>query len=241
MQSSLYVGLSAQLSLQRRLDTIANNVANATTAGFRSEEVKFEALLSRTPAEPVAFASTGDTYLSRRAGEYVKTDNMFDIAVQGDAWLAINTPAGQVYTRDGRMQMTETGELRTLNGYAVLDVGGAPIQLDPAAGPPQIARDGMITQNGRQIGAIGLFKIAPQANLTRHENSGIISDIPATPVVDFTTSGVVQGFVERANVNPVLEMSQLVGVSRAFEAITAALVDSETTLRDAVRTLGSSG
>lgn len=241
MQSSLYVGLSAQLSLQRRLDTIANNVANTTTAGFRSEEVKFEALLSRTPAEPVAFASAGDTYLSRRAGEYIKTDSLLDIAVQGDAWLAINTPAGQVYTRDGRMQMTQTGELQTLNGYAILDVGGAPIQLDPTAGPPQIARDGMITQNGRQIGAIGLFTIAPQANLTRHENSGVIPDTPATPALDFTKTGVAQGFVERANVNPVMEMSRLIGVSRAFEAVSAALVDSETALRDAIKTLGSSG
>lgn len=241
MQSSLYVGLSAQLSLQRRLDTIANNVANTTTAGFRSEEVKFEALLSRTPAEPVAFASVGDTYLSRRAGEYVKTDNLLDLAVQGDAWLAINSPAGQVYTRDGRMQMTQTGELQTLNGYALLDVGGAPIQLDPTAGPPQIARDGTITQNGRQIGAIGLFTIAQQANLTRHENSGVIPDTPATPALDFTKIGVMQGFVERSNVNPVMEMSQLIGVSRAFEAISAALVDSETVLRDAIKTLGSTG
>jgi flagellar basal-body rod protein FlgF len=241
MQSSLYVSLSAQLSLQRRLDTIASNVSNTSTAGFRAEEVKFETLLSRTPADPIAFASTGDTYLSRRSGELVKTDNLLDIAVQGDAWLAISTPAGQVYTRDGRMQMTATGELQTLNGHPVLDVGGAPIQLDPAAGPMHVARDGMITQNNRQVGAIGLFTINENAKLTRHENSGVIPDQPATPALDFSKVGIVQGFVERSNVNPVMEMTRLIGVSRAFDAITAAISESETSLRDAVKTLGSNG
>jgi flagellar basal-body rod protein FlgF len=241
MQSSLYVGLSAQVSLQQRLDTIANNVANTATAGFRSEEVKFEALLSRTPAEPVAFAGIGDTYISRRAGELVKTDNLLDIAAQGEAWFAINTPAGQVYTRDGRMQMSRTGELQNLNGHAMLDVGGAPIQLDAEAGPPQIARDGTITQNGRQVGAVGLFTIPEQAMLERYEGSGVIPDTPATAVVDFTKAGVAQGFVERSNVNPVMEMTRLIGVSRAFEAISAAITDSENALRDAIKTLGASG
>lgn len=239
MESSLYVSLSAQLALQRRLDTIAGNVANATTAGFRAEEVRFESLLSRTPSEPVAFASIGDTYLSRRAGEFVKTDNSLDIAVQGNAWLAISTPAGPVYTRDGRMRMTDTGELQTLNGHPILDVGGAPIQLDPAGGPMQIARDGMITQNGRQIGAIGLFAIEDNAKLTRYENSGVVPDRPATPALDFSKVGISQGFVERSNVNPVLEMTRLIGVSRAFDAISAAIAESENSLRDAVKTLGS--
>ena len=241
MQSSLYVALSAQLSLQRRIDTIANNIANSSTAGYRTEEVKFESLLSRTPADPVAFASTGDTYLSRRAGEFVKTDNLLDMAVEGDAWLAINTPAGPVYTRDGRMKMSENGDLQTLNGHAILDVGGAPIQLDPTAGPPRIARDGMITQNDRQVSAIGLFTIDANAKLTRFENSGVVPDQPVAPALDFTKVGIAQGFVERANVNPVMEMTRLIGVSRAFDAISAALNESENSLRDAVKTLGSNG
>jgi flagellar basal-body rod protein FlgF len=239
MQSNLYVALSAQLSLQRRLDTIANNVANSSTAGFRAEEVKFETLLSDTPADPVAYSSTGTSYLSRRAGEMVRTDNLFDVAIEGDAWLAIQTPSGQVYTRDGRMRMAATGELQTLNGHSVLDIGGAPILLDPNAGPPRIARDGMITQNNNQVGALGLFSIDENATLTRFENSGVIPDRPVTPALDFTRSGVAQGYIERANVNPVMEISRLIAVSRAFEAVTAAINDSESTLQEAITTLGS--
>ncbi len=241
MQSNFYVGLSAQLALQRRLETIAANVANASTAGYRAEEIKFETLLSQTPAEPVAFASTGESYLSRRSGELVKTGNLFDLAVEGDAWLAVETPAGQVYTRDGRMRMTEAGELQTLNGYAVLDVGGAPILLDPNAGPPRNARDGMITQGTRQVGAIGLFTIDEAAKLTRFDNSGVIPNRPGVPVLDFSRTGIVQGYVEGANVNPVSEVSRLIMVSRAFEAVTASLTESETSLKEAITTLGSAG
>src|SRR5262245_35053494 len=192
MQSNFYVGLSAQISLQRRLETIANNVANASTAGFRAEEVKFETVLSRVNPDLVAYASAGKPYLSRRSGELVRTDNLLDVALQGDAWLAVQTPSGTVYTRDGRMRMTETGELLTLNGQPILDAGGAAIRLEPNAGPPRIGRDGTITQANRQIGALGLFKIDDRAELQRVEGSGVVPDRAATPVIEFTTTAVHQ-------------------------------------------------
>ena len=239
MQSNLYVSLSAQMSLQKRLETIAHNVANASTAGFRAEEIKFDSVLSQTAPDPVAFASAGTSFISRKSGEYVKTDNALDVAVEGDAWLGIQTPAGRVFTRDGRMRMTDAGELQSLNGHAIQDAGGAPIRLDPNAGPPQIARDGTITQNNRQVGALGLFAIDPKANLTRFENSGVLPDRPAAPVLDFSKAGIQQGFIERANVNPVHEITRLIMVQRAFEAVTASIKDAEGSLTDAIRTLGA--
>lgn len=238
MQSNLYVTLSAQLSLQRRLDTISHNIANATTAGFRAEQVTFETIMSETSADPVAFVTAGNSYLSRTAGSMVKTDNSLDIAIQGDAWFGISSAGGQAYTRDGRMKMTDTGELQTLNGQSVLDAGGAPIVVDPSAGPITIAKDGMISQGNRQFGAVGLFTIDPRSELKRFENSGVIPSLPATPVADPSTVGVVQGFVERSNVNPVIEISRLIAVTRAFEAISNGMTDSEQSLDDAIQTLG---
>lgn len=241
MQGNLYVGVAAQVTLQKRLETIAHNVANANTTGFRAEEVRFETALAGAGNDPIAFAVSGPTYLSRRAGDLVRTDNQFDVAVEGNAWLAIQTPTGQAYTRDGRMRMTPVGELQTLNGYPVLDAGGAPVVLDPNAGPPRIARDGSIFQANRQIGAIGLFTIEEAANLTRFENSAVIPDRPAAPVVDFTRAGLHQGFTEGSNVNPVMEMSRLIAVTRAFEMVSASLTASESSLQEAIRTLGSAG
>lgn len=240
MSTGMYVALSAQVALERRLDTIAQNVANLGTAGYRADEVKFEAVLSKTVADAVAFSSAGDTYISRQAGPLTKTDDGLDIAVQGDGWLAIATPNGVAYTRDGRMRIQPTGELATLNGYAVLDVGRAPLALDPNGGAPIIARDGMITQDGQQVGAIGLFAIDPTAKLTRVDNSGVTPDRPATEILDFATNGVVQGFVEGSNVNPILEITKLISVSRAFDAATKMVEASDQTAQNAIKTLGES-
>lgn len=238
MEANLYVGLSGQMALQKRMETVAHNVANAGTAGFRAEEVRFEALLSDASKDPTAFVSTGETFLSRRAGSLNETGNPLDVAIKGDAFLAIETPAGQVYTRDGRMKMGPAGELTTLNGYPVLDAGAAPIQLDPNGGQVQIAGDGTVTQDGRQLGALGLYAIEPNAKLTRFENSGVIPDIPAEPALDFTRVGVAQGFVEQSNVNPVAEMTKLIMITRAFEAMSASLAQQDEQQRTSIRSLG---
>jgi flagellar basal-body rod protein FlgF len=240
MQSALYVALSAQVALERRLNTVANNVANLNTGGYRAEEVKFETILSQAGAAPVAFASPGETFISRRAGPVSKTDSSLDVAIQGDAWLAMSTPSGTVYTRDGRMNMTETGALQTVGGHPVLDMGGAPIVLDPQAGPPFIGRDGMISQNNNQVGALGLFRIDEKSQLARFGNSGVISSMSATAVQDFTAIGVQQGYAEGANVNPVLEMTKMIMISRTFDNAATTISETESTLMSAIRTLGPS-
>jgi len=241
MQSGLYVALSGQVALERRLQTIASNVANMNTVAYRADGVSFEAEMEKAGDSTVAFAGSGVGYISRRSGGVAKTGNPLDVAVQGDAWLAIKTPAGTVYTRDGRMTMQESGQLTTLNNYPVLDAGGAPILLDTSAGPPDIASDGMISQKGNQVGALGLYAIDDDAKLTRYDNSGVIPNKPATAVLDFSSNGVAQGFVEGSNVNPIMEMTKLITVSRAFDGINAASEKTESSLTDAIKTLGSAG
>lgn len=241
MQSGIYVGLSGQLALHKRLETVAHNVANVSTPGFRSEEVKFDTYLSRVPPNPVAFAETGGTYLSRQAGGLIRTDNPFDIAVQGNAWLSIDQNGQQVYTRDGRMTMGANGDLQTLNGDSILDAGGAAIVLNPNDGAPQIARDGAIFQNGQRVGAIGLFEIEDGAKLSRAGSSGVVPDRPAIPALDFAAVGIHQGFIEQSNVNPVLEMTQLIEIHRKFEALTNSLETADETLKRTISELGPTG
>jgi flagellar basal-body rod protein FlgF len=240
MHSGFYVTLSGQMAIDKRLTTVATNVANMNTVGYRASEISFQALLSKAGDKPVAFASSGQTYISRQSGTLIRTDNPLDIAVQGDGWLAIQTPAGTVYTRDGRMRMQASGALETINGHPVLDAGNTAILLDPDAGAPTISRDGMITQSGRQIGAVGLFRIDASAKLKRYENSGVIPDKPAVPVLEFDSNGVAQGHIEGANVNPVMEMAKLMMLSRTFETINATQQSAETAQKDAIKTLGSS-
>jgi flagellar basal-body rod protein FlgF len=239
VQDGLYVALSSQIALERRLNTIADNVANASTVGFRATGVKFEDVVSGLGQKSVAFVSTGDTYLSTASGGMRETGNPFDFAIKGDAWFGIETPAGTVMTRDGRFTLQESGALVTVEGYPVLDAGGAPIQLDPREGPPEASADGMLRQNGQAVGALGLYNFDPGANFTRYANSGIIPTGQPEPVVDRIDVGIAQGFVEESNVNPILEMTRLITVQRAFENTAAAIRSSEQTFGEAVRTLGS--
>jgi flagellar basal-body rod protein FlgF len=239
MSSGLYVALSGQVALERRLTTIANNVANANTAGFRGEEVKFDSILAAAGNGDVAFSSPGDSFISRKAGPVNHTGNPLDVAVQGDAWLAISTPDGTAYTRDGRLHMSASGDLQSAEGYSVLDPGGSPLLIDPTAGDVRIGDDGTITQNGKQIGAIGLFSIPDGSRLTRAANASVIPSQPAQPVEDLTNNGVRQGYLEGSNVNPVLEMSRLIEVTRAFESAAQAVNENETAMQDAIRLLSS--
>jgi flagellar basal-body rod protein FlgF len=238
MQNSLSVSLSAQISLERRLETIAANVANANTPGYRVDGVTFATQLAKAGDANVAFVNQGDGFISRRTGAMITTGNPLDVAVQGDGWLAVKSNGQNVYTRDGRMTMTESGALTSVTGNPILDASGSPIQLDPSAGPPEITRDGMISQAGRQIGAVGLFSLDPNAKLTRAGNSGFTSDKAAQPILDFAGNGVVQGVVEGANVDPVTEMTRLITVTRNFDGVTNGVTQTESSLTDAIKTLG---
>lgn len=239
MQDSLYVSLSAQIALERRLDTIADNVANASTVGFRATGVKFEDVVTGSGQKAVSFASAGNTYLSSAHGSLSETGNPFDFAIHGDAWFGIETPAGTVMTRDGRFSMNENGELRSIEGYPVLDAGGAPIQLDPRGGPPKAGADGSLRQGDQLVGAIGLFDFDPGRNFVRYGNSGIVPPREPEPVTDRADIGVAQGFVEESNVNPVLEMTRLITVQRAFENTAALMRQTASSSDDAIKTLGS--
>lgn len=238
--ADMYVALSAQVALEKRMDTIANNVANMNTAGFRAEGVKFDTLISHTGGDSVAFASSGEPYISREAGPMSFTGNSLDAAIGGDGWFALQSPAGTVYTRDGRFHLTALGELQSVKGYSVLDPGGGPITLDPSAGPVEIAEDGSISQGGKKLGSLGLFLLPDQAKLARYDNSAVRSNLPGEQAEDLTTNTVRQGYVEGANVNPILEMTRLIAVSRAFDNAVAAIQQSDSKSEDSIRALGPS-
>ncbi|MCB1465914.1 MAG: flagellar biosynthesis protein FlgF, partial [Rhizobiaceae bacterium] len=154
-------------------------------------------------------------------------------------WFGIDTPVGTVMTRDGRFEMDQEGQLVTHQGYPVLDAGGAPIQLDPRNGAPEVGADGRISQDGFQVGAIGLFSFEPGQDFRRFENSGIIPSREPEPIVDRIDVGVAQGFVEDSNVNPVMEMTRLIAVQRAFENTSAMMRSTTSSLDSAVQILGS--
>lgn len=242
MQSSLYVSLSSQIALERRLTTIADNMANVNTVGFRASEVKFDEVLSKTRNDmnaKVAFVSQGNDYLSERSGPLIQTGNDLDVAIKGDAWFSIDTPDGQVLTRDGRLTIRQDGALVSTRGYPVLDAGGAPITVNPQGGPISVGRDGSIRQADIQVAALGLFRADVSQGFLRHDNSGITTTAEPAAVVNDPQVGVVQGYVENSNVNAIAEMTQLIQIHRAFDAVASMMRETESTYSEGIKTLGS--
>ncbi|OLP58192.1 flagellar basal-body rod protein FlgF [Xaviernesmea oryzae] len=239
MQTGLYVAVSSQIALEKRMATLAHNVANANTAGFRATEMKFNTVLGDTKPTKVAFVNEGKEFLKTQGGGMTSTGNNLDLAIKGDAYFQIQTPAGPVLTRDGRFSLTDGGDLVTVRGYPVLDAGGAPIQVNAGAGELIVTPDGVIRQNGQQVSALGLFEADFSKGFNRYDNSGVLpKGAQPQPVVDRMDVGVKQGYVEESNVDPITEMTQLITVSRAFENITALMRDGETSLSEAIKTLG---
>lgn len=237
MSTGTNVAISAQVAMERRLEAIANNIANVNTAGYRAMGVQFSTELQQAGQTQVSFSSTGTTYVVRNQGPISHTGNSLDVAVDGEGWFGLETPTGTVYTRDGRFHMTAEGDLQSVNGYKVLDTGGSPITLDTSGGPVAIAENGGISQGGKKLGAIGLFTIPSDATLTRHDNSAVVTDKPADPVEDMTANSIRQGYVEGSNVNPIIEMTRLIEASRAFDQASTAIDQNDQVSQEAIKTL----
>ena len=133
--------------------------------------------------------------------------------------------------------MTDNGHLVTLQGYPVLDNGGAPIQLDPRNGPPKSGADGALRQGDQLVGALGLYSFDPGEDAVRFGNSGVVPSRTPEPIVDRNDIGVAQGFVEESNVNPVLEMTKLIALHRTYEDISAAIKRTDDSFGDAIKAL----
>jgi flagellar basal-body rod protein FlgF len=241
MDVNSHVGLSGQLAQARRLETIANNIANAGTAGFRAEGVSFSTIVSRTQPFDTSFAFEGGSHADTRSGPLTATGNPLDVAIQGEGFLAILTPEGTAYTRDGRMQMLPSGDIVSLGGHPVLDSSGSPLTADPRGGALEIARDGAIRQDGRNIGTLGLFAVDLGQGYRRYENAAFLPAGQPEPLTEFAADGVVQGFTEGSNVNPILELTRLIEVQRAFEAVSSGLEQRDSALRETIQALGARG
>ena len=147
MDNALYVGLSRQMTLRRHLDIVANNIANADTAGFKTEQplIRTEPKAPARSADgpnPIKFVLDSGLARDFSQGALRTTNAAFDLAIDGPGFFRIQTPGGQRFTRDGHFRLDETGRIVTQSGQPVLDPGGAEVIIDPRNGPVEIARDG---------------------------------------------------------------------------------------------------
>ena len=235
MDAAGYATLTRQSGLMREMGVVANNIANASTSGFRREGVVFSeyvTALDQDPSLSMSYASGRDVDLSQ-AG-LSQTGGSFDFAIQGDGFFLIDTPDGQKLTRAGSFTPSAEGELVTPDGYRLLDAGGAPIFIPPDAKAVALAADGTLSANGDPIAQVGLWQPADPLAL-RHQAGTMFSGGELIPVEGAT---VMQGMLEDSNVQPVSEIARMIEVQRAYELGQKFLDAEDERVRGVIQTLG---
>ena len=203
------------------LDMLANNIANAGTAGFKSDR-EFYGLYN----EQLPEVKTQWTDFSQ--GSLTQTGNPLNLALSGQGMFALNSPNGTVYTRTGDFRISKSNELETAEGYTIRNVldQGKPIKVDPAQ-PIDIGKDGVVRQGGQELGQIEID--SPDSNpqaLNKLGSSYFISSMSAAPPKASANTEVLQGQIEQSNVNVSDAAVKLVGVMRQFEMLQKAMTMS---------------
>lgn len=214
--STGYVTLSRQSGLMNEMQSIANNIANMSTTGFRREGVVFSEFVKAggNADQSVSLAAARGRHLDLTQGTIEPTGSQFDVAIEGDGFFLIQTPQGERLTRAGTFVPGDTGDLMTPDGNLVLDEGGAPIFIPPDANDLSIANDGTISTGGRPIGRLGVVIPVDPSDLTREGSTLFSTENGFEPALE---PRVLQGFVEGSNVNPVSEIARMIEVQRAYE------------------------
>ena len=246
MDNAIYVGLSRQMVLQRSLDITANNLANVDTVGFKVEELMTKEDAERPrglPAsQPVKYVIDDGVARNFGQGSLDRTGDPYDIGIQGDAFFTVSTPGGPRYTRNGQFTVDSTGKLVTKAGDAVLGAGGSEITFDPQKSPPAIGRDGVITQTSAtgQVTQVGKLEVVRFDRLGELKKAGdnLYTAAPGQSPVPARDAQMVQGSVERSNVQPVAEITRLIDITRAYERVSNMLQSTEDLSSRAVDRLG---
>jgi len=225
MNRGIYATATGMTGLQRQLDVITHNLANANTVGYKQENIAFdEAMLTTLYAnggegQSIGTLGAGPTeqvgFLDLRSGNLQTTGNPLDVAIldsDGEIGMfAIQTDQGVRYTRNGSFTLSKEGLLATPDGHPVLDDTGRTIEIP--AGRVEIQADGTIQSIegtvGTDIAKIGLFR----GTWVRQPN-GLYNTDQAEPLAEFE---LVSGSLETSNVNPVESMIQLIKLNRSFE------------------------
>jgi len=240
MQQSSISALFGAMSNEMRLNIIANNLANANTAGYKADKVAFQDVFQRMASDSapdarndlqqkqllprpmiVAKPRLAEQTVDMTQGSLEPTGNTFDFALSGPGFFRVQTPEGQFLTRNGQFYRNNQGQLVTNQGYPVLGTSGT-VDI-PDGKVVSVTPGGQILVDNQIVGAIGIVDVADPKQLQKVGQSfftGAKGAQPATRPVDISKTTVNQGFIEKPNVEVVTEMVGMIEAHRSFEAYT---------------------
>jgi flagellar basal-body rod protein FlgF len=242
MQNAQLISLSRQIALQRQMDVVANNIANMNTTGFKAEDMLFEEFVAPIARDndfigsdrPVSFVQDWATMHDLSAGAIMQTGNPLDVALQGEGFFAVDTPAGERWTKSGAFQINAEGLLVTLDGNPVMGDGGE-IRFDATETDITIGSDGTVSTSAGAKGAIRIVEFANEQELAR-EGNNLYSG--GTPLPNAGTRAV-QGALEKSNVSGVAQMTEMIRVQRAYQSLASMVEKQDDIQAQAIKRLGS--
>jgi flagellar basal-body rod protein FlgF len=232
MQNTLLVGLSRQVTLERQMDVVANNIANVNTTGFKADRSVFQEYLMPGAHEDnfvgrdrrLSYVQDRATFHDFASGPSEQTKNPLDVAIEGSGFLVVQTPAGERYTRDGGLQINNQGQLVTASGNQVLGTSG-PIVFQPTDHDINIAPDGTVTvlegssRTDSVRGKLRVVNFTDAQKLLKQGDNLFSADQGGAAAQPDPKSTIRQGYVEKSNVNAVTEMSRMVEIMRTYTQV----------------------
>lgn len=236
------IAMQNQMVLQRRLEAVANNLANLSTSGFKADNFAFEvdvdpAAASVAKPNDIRFVRESGLIRDMSQGAIRMTGSPFDLAIEGQGFFAVQREDGSTaYTRDGAFTLSADGALSTEDGRPVLSDAGAPIVLDLRGEQASIDKDGAINVAGVEAGRVGVYTFEDPESLSKlGDNLYAPGQQAATPSAE---ARIVQGALEGSNVRAVVELTRMIEISRAYESAARMITNDDTLRKSAIETLG---
>ncbi len=237
MSSGIYIATSGARAQQDSMDVTANNLANASTTGFKQAKVAFAQALTQAQGQSPdsRFVQTAEVGSDMSAGTLRETGNPLDLALVGDGFFAVDTPRGLRYTRAGDFRLDAGGQIVNVDGYPAAAQGGGAISIPEGTATVTVDSSGAVLADGAEVGRLELARFAPEALVREGSNLFVAQGAAA----EGEAPEVVAGALEQSNVNAVRGMVDLVKVSRTHQALLRMIETYREVESRAARTLGS--
>jgi flagellar basal-body rod protein FlgF len=213
-------------SRMQSLDLVANNIANSSTSGYKTDGEFYTLFASEAAGEDASGASSVPM-IQRQWTDFAQgllepTNNPLDFGISGKGFFVVQGPTGPLYTRNGNFRFSTSGALVTSEGYPLLQENGQPFRANTAQ-PLEVSSDGDISQNGKSIGRINIAEFQNPKDLTKF-GSNYFSNSTGQEPVDATGAQIYQGKIEASNVSASHGAVRIVGLSRQFEMMQKAIL-----------------
>lgn len=238
MENPTAIILSRMITASRTMDVIANNVANASTPGYKALHLKSSAWVNQmdntqatSTGDTLTYTDAAGTWRDVEPGPIHRTGNPLDLALTGSGYFTVQTSNGPLLTRDGRFSISASGSIVDDAGDNVLDKTGNPITIPTDTGTLSVAADGTISGKNGVIAQIGVVHVADPQTLTAQGANLFSAQMPPTPALH---PGIIQGALEGSNVQPITEISRMMQASQNFQMIAQFISAEQTRHQNAI-------